>query len=319
MFHFIHERPNLLGSESPTAYDNTLAYHDGTNSITILNEVFGSSTPKQLTRNDVQCEGLFLKQQSALEADDADFLRRKGAFTVPPEDSLQVHPIHRDMPLFLTDFRDALLGLFFRNVYLCVPIIDRVRFIQEYRNHTVSIFLLQAILACSIPHVSRKLLEQMGFADYPTAQKVFFTRAKFLHDFDVEKNPLHLLQGSLLLSTTHVSHCMQRDHRFWLSNAAYVAAKMGLHHNITRQAPDIPTKKLFRRIWWVLYTWDALLALNGMDTMRRFRDAEFHTPPLTEADWEEEIPLACQEILCPVSSVDKSYMIESCKLSIISK
>jgi hypothetical protein len=111
---------------------------------------------------------------------------------------------------------------------------------------------------------------------------------------------------------------MQRGYRYWLSNAAYIADKIRLNQNITRQAPHIPTESLFRRIWWVLYTWNALRTLNGMDNMRRCRDAERHAPQLTEADWEEEIPMAKQEIFCPVRSADKSYMIESCNLSVIS-
>jgi hypothetical protein len=62
-------------------------------------------------------------------------------------------------------------------VYLCVPIIDRIRFSEECQNHAVPVFLLQAALACAIPHVSQEALE-LGFTQYPTAQKFFFTRAK---------------------------------------------------------------------------------------------------------------------------------------------
>jgi hypothetical protein len=36
MFKFIHEKPGLLVSESPKEYDDTLAYHDGSNSVTII-------------------------------------------------------------------------------------------------------------------------------------------------------------------------------------------------------------------------------------------------------------------------------------------
>ncbi|KAE8382409.1 hypothetical protein BDV26DRAFT_288448 [Aspergillus bertholletiae] len=91
---------------------------------------------------------------------------------------------------------------------------------------------------------------------------------------------------------------------------------MGLQRSIASQSLDISSLKLLRRIWWVLYTWDTLLTLNGMDMTRR-RDTESHPPRLTEADWEEEVPVAFLERLHPVESTEKSYMIESCNLSII--
>jgi hypothetical protein len=190
---------------------------------------------------------------------------------------------------------------------------------QEYRAKKISAFLLQAVIACSIPHVSIELLQRIGFKDHPTAQKAFATRAKLLYDFDVEQNQLRLLQGSLLLSTTHVSHFLPRDHRFWLSNAAYVAGRMRLHQKLARPTLDISTKRLFRRIWWVLYTWDVLLALNGMDTMRRIRDTETVIPRLAEEDWDEEFLANFQTTLQPVESAEKSYMVESCKLSMLSR
>jgi hypothetical protein len=192
---------------------------------------------------------------------------------------------------------------------------------EEYSQQNVSMFLLLAILTTVIQHVSIDLIQELGFSSRSIAQETFFKRAKLLHDFDIEKNQLRLLQGSLLLSTTHISHYMQRDYRYWLSNATYIATKMGLHRNILFQRLDGSTRKLFRRIWCTLYTWDVLLALNGMDTMRRFRDIDFSTctPEITEDDWEDEpIPPVFQEFLHPIEKAEKSYVIEGGKLSLLS-
>lgn len=212
-----------------------------------------------------------------------------------------------------------MLRLFFECVFVCVPVLDRIKFVQEYRRQTCSMFLLQAILASAVPHASAELLGELGFQSHSIAQETLVTRAKLLYDFEVEKGQLRLLQGCLILSITHISHSMQKDYRYWLSNAACLATKLGLHRDILVQRLDLSTQKVVRRIWWVLYTWDALLALNGMDNMRRFHANDFDTSHLTEVDWDEQIPTTLRGFLQPFTTFDKSYLIYSCKLSLISE
>jgi hypothetical protein len=179
-------------------------------------------------------------------------------------------------------------------------------------------FVLQSILASAVPHATIDLLNKAGFPDRASAQETFFTRAKLLHDLDVEQGLLQRLQGSLILAITHVSHYMQRDHRYWFSNATCIAARMGLHRNIVSQSADI-SPKLLRRLWAVIYTWDVLLALNGMNTMRRFQNIDSKLIQLMEQDWEEDPHPEFHSLLQPVSSQEKLYLIMSCKLSLISR
>lgn len=199
-----------------------------------------------------------------------------------------------------------------------MPVFDRVKFMEEYTQHKSSMFLLQAVLTSVVPYASMELLNDAGFHDRSSAQETFYIRAKLLHDFDVEKSQLRLLQGALILSITHVSHYMSRDYCYWFSNAVGVANKMGICTNILDQRLDQPTKKILRRVWWVLYTWDVLLTLHGMDTMHRFHDRNPDTASLTEADWEEEIPPLLQDFLHPISKAEKVYLIESAKYSCLS-
>jgi hypothetical protein len=196
-----------------------------------------------------------------------------------------------------------------------VPVLDRVSFMEDYALHTSSMFLLQAVLASAVPYAPMELLNNAGFHDRSSAQEIFYFRAKLLHDFDVEKSQLRVLQGALILSITHVSHYMRRDYRYWFSNAVNIANKIGIYKNLPNQRHDQPTRNVLRRIWWTLYTWDVLLALHGMDTMRRFHDNNSDTSCLTEADWEEEIPPALQDFLRPISKAEKVYLIESAKHS----
>lgn len=208
-----------------------------------------------------------------------------------------------------------MLLLFFEQVYAYAPVFDRINFVREYRQQTVSTFLLQAILASVAPYVSLELLKQAGFDDHQSAQKAFFIRAKLLHDVGVEKRQLRLLQGSLFLCLSHTSRSMDNDYRYWLSNAARIVIKMGLHRETRGQGLDLPSKKLFRRIWWTVYSWDMLLALHGLDSVRRFHYTDFDTPDLTEGDWfEEAITPDVSDILQPISRVQTLYQIQGCKL-----
>lgn len=218
------------------------------------------------------------------------------------------------------DYREKLLRLYFECVYPYAPIFDPVEFLNEYMNGTSSTFLMQAILASTVPYASHDLLRDCGFNDHHMAQKTFFNKAKLLCDIGVEKSQLRLLQGSTILSLLHFSFSMDSDYRYWLSNAVRLATKMGLHRADASKDLDDSTRKLFRRIWWVIYYRDALLVVNGLDNLRRLHDGDFDTPELTEADWNEEvIPFEFKHILPETTRVQKLFLIESCKLSRISK
>lgn len=80
-----------------------------------------------------------------------------------------------------------LLRFYFDCVYPYAPILDRVDFLQDYQNGTVSTFLLQTIMASTIPYVSDELLHECGFQDHATAQKTCFYRANLLCNLGAER------------------------------------------------------------------------------------------------------------------------------------
>lgn len=215
---------------------------------------------------------------------------------------------------------DELLRLYFKCVYPYAPILDRVKFVESYRTNQHSPFLLQAILANVTPYVSNDLLLRAGYQDRVTAQKSLFSKAKLLYDL-YEKNQLVLLQGSIILSSLSFSYAIDKDYRYWLSNAARIATRMGLHRNHVYDRLDKRTRRLFRRIWWVLFNRDVLLVISGLDNLRRFDDIYCDTVPLTRSDWEDEIEIShdYMDMIRPISSLQMSFMVEYGKLSIISK
>lgn len=213
-----------------------------------------------------------------------------------------------------------LLRLYFACIYPYAPILDRVKFVQDYQTGQHSVFLLQCILANAVPYAPRELLREAGYDDRITAQKSLFSKARLLYDLGCETSQLHLLQGSIMLSSLSFTYAMDKDYRYWLSNAGRIATRMGLHRNYMSETLDTHSTRLFRRIWWVLYNRDTLMAVSGIDNLRRFDDRYCDTAPLTESDCEEdvEIPPACSDILQPMPRLQKVFMVEYSKLSTIS-
>lgn len=212
------------------------------------------------------------------------------------------------------------MRLYFQCVYIYAPVIDRLQFIREYRNQTASTFLLQSILASVAPYVPTSVIHEAGFEDHASAQKTFIDRARLLYDIGAEKNQLRQLQGATILSHLYVSLYTEKDYRYWLSNATRIATKMGLHKDEMGHNVDPPLRRLLRRIWWVLFNRDALLVFNGLDNLRRIHETDFDTSALTLDDWDvEEIPTELNDLLPPITKLQKSFLVASCKLSLTSK
>lgn len=166
-----------------------------------------------------------------------------------------------------------------------------------------------------------ELLRQAGYQERILAQKDFFSRATLLYDIGCEKSQLHLLQGSIMLSSLSFSYSIDKDYRYWLTNACRIATRMGLHRAHVAGGMHPRLKTLCRRIWWVLYNRDILLATSGLDNLRRFNDRYCDTPPLEKSDWDDEgdIPEIYRGFLGPITTLQKLFMMEYSKLSVISK
>jgi hypothetical protein len=118
----------------------------------------------------------------------------------------------------------------------------------------------------------------------------------------------------------YFSTATKEDYRYWLCNAFRLATQMGLHKNDLSKNIDEPTRKLFRRIWWVLYIRDSVVTLSGHDNVRKIHDSDFDTTELTEDDWPVEIiPAQLEHIIPPSVPLQKIFVVQNCKLSRICK
>jgi hypothetical protein len=217
-------------------------------------------------------------------------------------------------------YSDQLLRLYFERIYPHAPILNRVQFMEDYEKGRYSIFVMQSILANVVPYASADLLREAGYSDRGVAQKSFFLKAKRLYDFGCEKSQLRILQGSIMLSSLSFSYAVDFDFRFWFSNAVRIATQMGLNHKSTVNDVDDSDGSLLRRIWWLLYHRDVLLVVAGHENLRRIRDSDFDTSALETSDFEDQpIEERFKYMLSPYPHIQKVYMVEACKLSLISK
>ena len=211
---------------------------------------------------------------------------------------------------------EKLLQLYFQHVHPYTPILERVTFLREYTDGTYSTFLLQCILTSVMPFVPSDLILMMGLADRSSAQRFFFSKAQLLYDLEFEKSQLCLLQGSLMLTSSHFAFVVDKDCRFWLMNAVRLATQMGLHRSQIADQLDKPTRKLFTRLFWVLYNKDVLMAVAGRANVRRLNDYHCDVPELTEDDWENEGDLGhFGRILSPITDLQKLYLVQNTRLS----
>ncbi|KAL2801954.1 hypothetical protein BJX63DRAFT_438333 [Aspergillus granulosus] len=277
-FQIVHEQPLPAKSNPGSAYNDLMTLRDGTNPITILTEALGSAASERLASNTpMDGESWMPSKTTQAGPSDAD------TEFLRHKGTFSLPPRH---------VCDKLLTLFFEKVYIAIPVLNRAEFVQEYWRQTSSMFVLQSVLASAVPHAPSELLKEAGFPDRAAAQEAFFTRAKLLNDFDVETRMLQRLQGSLILAVTHVSHYMQCDHRYWFSNATCIASRMGLHRYMQHASSDSSTK--------------CSAGYGGL-----------YVPQLAEDDWEDESLPEGQNMLLPIGSHEKFYLIQSCKLSLL--
>ncbi|KAK4234847.1 cutinase transcription factor 1 beta [Achaetomium macrosporum] len=243
---------------------------------------------------------------------DNEYLVKKGVFDLPP-------------PLQL----DALIKTYFDHVHPFAPVINRADFVRGYRSGDCSLFLLRAILTPASIHAPGDVLSACGFASRSAAQESFFSKAKLLHDLAAEDDPLVMLQGSIILCMVILDHPSDRDFGYWFHNAIRLATKLnlpcdkccglltayGLSHRCVREDKPGEVVKLYRRIWWALYSLDIFHVFVNTRRSRLLEDTST-IKPRTDDDWEVEVASeASSSLLSPVTPQQRALPVVHCELS----
>ncbi|KAK7206562.1 cutinase transcription factor 1 alpha [Myxozyma melibiosi] len=232
-----------------------------------------------------------------LDPEEIEILNRRGAFLLPPR-----------------DICDELIECYFATIHPIVPMINRTQFMRRYNDpkDPPSLLLLQAVLLAGT-RVCRNpaLLDNQGSADL--ASLTIYKRCKALYDANYEDDRISIVQSLILLGWWWEGpEDVTKNVFYWTRVALCVAQGFGLHRSVEKSQLSVVDKRLWKRLWWVLFSRDRNVAIAlGRPVLINTDDTD--VPMLTEEDFIEEEGPGPYEY--PPNTLHVQHFIQSLKLS----
>lgn len=201
-----------------------------------------------------------------------DILHQRGAFLLPPR-----------------SLCDELVDAYFKWVHPIVPVINRTRFMRQYRDakNPPSLLLLQAVLLAGSRVCTNAQLMDSNGSTTPAAL-TFYKRAKALYDANYEDDRVTIVQSLLLLGWYWEGpEDVTKNVFYWSRVATIVAQGSGMHRSVELSQLSKSDKRLWKRIWWTLFTRDRSVAVAlGRPVHINLDDSDVEM--LTEDDFVED-------------------------------
>ncbi|PWY75552.1 fungal-specific transcription factor domain protein [Aspergillus heteromorphus CBS 117.55] len=214
-----------------------------------------------------------------------EILKQRGAFLLPPK------------PLC-----DELVEAYFQWVAPVVPIVNRSRFLRQYRDpkNPPSLLLLQAILLAGSRVCTNPQLMDANGSTTPAAM-TFYKRAKALYDANYEDDRVTIVQALVLLGWYWEGpEDVTKNVFYWTRVAMVVAQGSGMHRSVESSQLSKPDKRLWKRIWWTLFTRDRSVAV-ALGRPIGINTDDSDVGMLTEDDFvEDEVDIAAEYAPDPV-------------------
>lgn len=175
-----------------------------------------------------------------------DILHQRGAFLLPPR-----------------ALCDELVESYFRWVAPILPVINRSRFMRQYRDskNPPSLLLLQAVLLAGSRVCTNPQLMDANGSTTPAAL-TFYKRAKALYDANYEDDRVTIVQALLLMGWYWEGpEDVTKNVFYWSRVATIVAQGSGMHRTVEGSQLSRADKRLWKRIWWTLFTRDRSVAV----------------------------------------------------------
>ncbi|TVY82055.1 Cutinase transcription factor 1 alpha [Lachnellula suecica] len=170
-----------------------------------------------------------------------DILHQRGAFLLPPR-----------------GLCDELVDAYFKWVAPIVPVINRNRFMRQYRD------------AKNPPHcycckpffwLDLEFLMDANGSTTPAAL-TFYKRAKALYDANYEDDRVTIVQALVLMGWYWEGpEDVTKNVFYWSRVATIVAQGSGMHRSVEGSQLNKADKRLWKRIWWTLFTRDRSVAV----------------------------------------------------------
>ncbi|KAJ5622176.1 hypothetical protein N7528_005408 [Penicillium herquei] len=225
-----------------------------------------------------------------------EILHQRGAFLLPPK-----------------LLCDELVEAYFKWVAPVVPIINKSRFMRHYRDpkNPPSLLLLQAILLAGSRVCTNPQLMDANGSTTPAAM-TFYKRAKALYDANYEDDRVTIVQALVLLGWYWEGpEDVTKNVFYWTRVAMVVAQGSGMHRSVETSQLSKPDKRLWKRIWWTLFTRDRSVAVAlGRPIGINTEDSDVEM--VTEDDFiEDELDVAAEY---PPDPVHVQFFLQYVKL-----
>lgn len=225
-----------------------------------------------------------------------DILHQRGAFLLPPR-----------------ALCDELIESYFTWVHPIVPVINRTRFMRQYRDpkNPPSFLLIQAVLLAGSRVCSNPQLMDTNGSSTPAAL-TFYKRAKALYDANYEDDRVTIVQALLLMGWYWEGpEDVTKNVFYWSRVATIVAQGSGMHRSVDQSQLSTTDKRLWKRIWWTLFTRDRSTAVAlGRPVHINLDDSDVEM--VTEDDFIEDEPNRPSEY--PPDPVHVQFFLQYVKL-----
>lgn len=200
-----------------------------------------------------------------LDTIEIDILHQRGAFLLPPR-----------------ALCDELIEAYFKWIAPIVPVINRSRFMRRYRDpkNPPSLLLLQSVLLAGSRVCQNPQLMDITGSTTPAAM-TFYKRAKALYDANYEDDRVTIVQSLVLMGwywegpegRFELSPVkggrgglltvldVTKNVFYWSRVATIVAQGSGMHRSVEHSQLSKVDKRLWKRIWWTLFTRDRMVAV----------------------------------------------------------
>ncbi|SPQ20040.1 8399af5d-5585-48dd-ae7a-939bea77e396 [Thermothielavioides terrestris] len=209
-----------------------------------------------------------------LDKIEIDILHQRGAFLLPPR-----------------ALCDELVESYFTWVHPIVPVVNRTKFMRRYRDpkNPPSLLLLQAMLLAGCRVCTNPQLMDANGSSTPAAL-TFYKRAKALYDANYEDDRVTIVQSLLLMGWYWEGpEDVTKNVFYWTRVATIVAQGSGMHRSVEGSQLSKSDKRLWKRIWWSLFTRDRSVAVAlGRPCHINLDDSDVEM--LTEDDFIEDEP-----------------------------
>ncbi|KAL2263298.1 hypothetical protein VTK26DRAFT_7418 [Humicola hyalothermophila] len=203
-----------------------------------------------------------------------DILHQRGAFLLPPR-----------------ALCDELIDSYFKWIHPIVPVINKTKFMRRYKDpkNPPSLLLLQAMLLAGSRVCTNPQLMDANGSSTPAAL-TFYKRAKALYDANYEDDRVTMVQALLLMGWYWEGpEDVTKNVFYWTRVATIVAQGSGMHRSVEGSQLSQSDKRLWKRIWWSLFTRDRSVAVAlGRPCHVNLDDSDVEM--LTEDDFIEDEP-----------------------------